>query len=108
MTSRQIFKGRSRAEREVENLLQSILVAELVAPSEVVWLVSPWISDIPVLDNRTGALSGVEPTWGRRRITLVESFMALLRKGTSIVVAARADDHNQRFVHRLVTSAHAS
>ena len=39
--ARQIFKGRARAEREVESLLQSILAAELLAPSEVLWIVSP-------------------------------------------------------------------
>lgn len=108
MTARQIFKGRSRAEREVENLLQSILAAELVAPSATLWLVSPWVSDIAVLDNRTGAFSGLEATWGRREITLVEALTALLRRGCSLVVATRPDDHNRRFVHRLTTSAAGS
>lgn len=101
MTSRQIFKGRARAAREVENLLQSILTAELLAPSEVTWLVSPWITDIDVLDNTTGSFSGVDPTWGRREISLVEALIALLRRGGRLVVATRTDEHNLRFVRRL-------
>jgi hypothetical protein len=104
VTSRQIFKGRSRAEREVENLLQSILAAELVAPSQVIWLVSPWVSDVPVLDNQTGGFSGLEPTWARKRIRLVEALTALISKGASITVATRTGDHNERFVHRLDTA----
>jgi hypothetical protein len=107
VTSRQIFKGRSRAQREVENLLQSILAAELVAPSQVIWLVSPWVSDVPVLDNQTGAFSGVEPTWGRKQIRLVETLTALISKGASLTVATRVGDHNQRFVHRLETAVGA-
>jgi hypothetical protein len=105
VTSRQIFKGRSRAEREVENLLQSIIAAELVAPSKVIWLVSPWVSDVPVLDNQTGAFAGLEPTWSRKRITLVEALTALMRKGASLTVATRTGEHNQRFVHRLEIAA---
>lgn len=106
--SRQVFKGRSRAEREVENLLQSILAAELVARSETIWLVSPWVSDIAVLDNRTGAFTGLEPGWGRRPITFVEVLIALLRRGSALVVATRPDEHNTRFVHRLQTAARAN
>jgi hypothetical protein len=101
VTARQIFKGRARAEREVENLLQSILAAELVLPSEVLWLVSPWVSDIGVIDNETGAFSGLEPSWGRRRITLVEALATMVRRGSHVVVATRSDDHNLRFIRKL-------
>jgi hypothetical protein len=108
VTSRQIFKGRARAEREVENLLQSILAAELLAPSEVTWLVSPWITDVGVLDNKTGSFSGLEPTWGRRQILLVEALNALLRRGGYVVVATRTDEHNLRFVRRLEFAAESA
>ena len=108
MSARQIFKGRNRAERDVEHLLQSIVAAELVAPSDVLWLVSPWISDVPVLDNRAGAFSGLEPTWSSRPVTLVEVLVALLARGTRVVVATRTDEHNRRFVHRLTSGAQAA
>lgn len=108
MTSRLIFKGRSRAEREIESLLQSIFAAELVYPSEEIWLVSPWVSDVPLLDNRAGSFSGVEPTWGRRPISFVETLTAVMRRGTRLVVATRPDDHNKRFVHRLQNAVRAA
>lgn len=108
MTSRQIFKGRARAEREVENLLQSIMAVEVLAPSEILWMVSPWITDVGVLDNTTGSFSGLEPTWGRRQISLVETLNALMRRGGRIVVATRTDDHNLRFVRRLEAAAESS
>lgn len=108
MMSRQIFKGRGKAEREAEALLQSVLLAELISPSEIVWLISPWVSDVTILDNRTGAYAGVEPTWSRRGISLVEALTALLRRGTKLVVATRPDAHNDRFVDRLNAAARAT
>jgi phosphatidylserine/phosphatidylglycerophosphate/cardiolipin synthase-like enzyme len=108
VTARQIFKGLARAEREVENLLQTIFAAELLAPSEILWIVSPWISDLDVLDNTTGAFAGLEPTWGRRRISLSEVLGALMRQGGGVVVATRTDDHNLRFVRRLEAAAESA
>jgi phosphatidylserine/phosphatidylglycerophosphate/cardiolipin synthase-like enzyme len=108
MRSRQIFKGRGKAEREAEAMLQTVLVAELVSPSEVIWLISPWVSDVAILDNRTGAYAGVEPTWGRRAISLVEVLAVLLRKGVGVVVATRPDAHNTRFVQRLESAARST
>jgi phosphatidylserine/phosphatidylglycerophosphate/cardiolipin synthase-like enzyme len=105
MTSRQIFKGRGKAEFEAERMLQTILLAELIDPSDLIWLVSPWVTDVTILDNRTGAYAGVEPTWARRQITLVEVLAALLNRGTRLVVATRPDAHNKRFMQRLVTAA---
>lgn len=107
MTNRQIFKGRGKAEREAERLLQTILLAELVSPSKVIWLISPWVSDVAILDNRAGAYAGIEPTWGRRAITLVEALTALLSRGTRVVVATRPDPHNTRFAQRLESAARA-
>jgi phosphatidylserine/phosphatidylglycerophosphate/cardiolipin synthase-like enzyme len=101
MSSRQIFKGKMRAEDEVTSLLQTIIAAELIAPSRVIWLVSPWISDIEVLDNRAGAFSGIEPRWGRRRIALSDALSTLVRRGSRIVIATRPVDHNIRFVHAI-------
>jgi phosphatidylserine/phosphatidylglycerophosphate/cardiolipin synthase-like enzyme len=108
MSRRQIFKGRNRAEHDVEHLLQSILAAELISPSELLWLVSPWVSDVAVLDNRSGALTGLEPTWASRSISLVEVLVALLGRGTRIVVATRTDAHNRRFLDRLAAGARAA
>ena len=100
-----IFKGQGWAERDVEELLQSVFGAELVAPSANLWLVSPWITDVAVVDNRTGGFSGLEPDWGRRAINLVDVLAVLLRRGTQITVATRTDTHNQRFLRRLETAA---
>lgn len=105
MSSRTIFKGRGAAAAELEGLLQTVFACEVLAPSEHFWLVSPWVSDIAILDNRTAGFAGLDPTWGRRGILVTEVLQALLRSGTTVTLATRALDHNARFRKRLEHAA---
>lgn len=101
MASRIVFKGRGSRAREIEGLLQTIFACEVLAPSQHFWLVSPWISDIVVLDNSAAGFSGLDPSWGRRGILLSEVLQAMLRSGCRVTIATRALDHNSRFRSRL-------
>ena len=87
--------------RQVPDLLQNIFVAELLCPSSCLWLVSPWVSDIPVIDNRTNGFLAFDPRWARSQITLSQVLAKLLELGTTIHVATRPDDHNNAFLDRL-------
>lgn len=91
--------------RQVPDLLQNIFVAELLCPSPCVWLISPWISDIPVIDNRANGFLEFEPKWVRNQITLSQVLLRLLEFGTTIHIATRPDDHNLAFLDRMRRSA---
>lgn len=54
MNTRRIFKSRTSRQSEVLDVLSSLLVAEIAQPSAELWIVSPWITDLDLLDNRTG------------------------------------------------------
>lgn len=54
MMRRTIFKTQHVAAREIEVLVQNLLVLEMLAPSQDLWVVSAWVSDIEVIDNRAG------------------------------------------------------
>lgn len=102
MTSaRRIFRSSSTSNAEVRELLESLFVAELLLPSKCLWLVSPWLTDLEILDNRSGAFASLDPQWGSRRIRLAEILGRLLEAGSHIVVATRSDRHNDTFVHKL-------
>jgi hypothetical protein len=105
MSRRRIFKGTGRSEREVEHLLQHLFVVEALAPSDRLWLVSPWITDLEIIDNRASSFRGVEPAWPHRWIRLSELLASLAQRGTRIVVATRADEHNESFRRRLEAAA---
>jgi hypothetical protein len=96
---RQISK-RSTSQ-EVADLIQSIFAAELVFPSDRLWIVSPWLSDIPVIDNRDNSFLHLEPSWGQTQIRLAEILLRLASLGTRVVVACRPVDHNRAFVQRM-------
>ena len=103
--NRRIFKSRTSSQHEIKELLQALLIGELLSPSECFWIVSPWLTDIPLLDNRSGLISSIEPTWGRRELYFVEVLKRLLAQGGRLAVVTRPDKHNQHFEERLNLAA---
>jgi hypothetical protein len=87
--------------RQIPDLLQMIFVAELLSPSRCLWLVSPWISDIPVIDNRTNGFLALEPEWARSQVRLSQVLGRLLQLGTTVHIATRPVEHNQSFLTRM-------
>ena len=90
---------------EIPDLLQTIFAAEMLAPSRCLWLVSPWISDIPVVDNRADAFVSLEPDWARQHVRLSQMLAWLAGRGSTIHVATRNDDHNHAFLEGLESRA---
>ena len=99
--TRRIFRSAVTSQDVVRELLQMMFMAELLAPSPEVWLVSPWISDFVLLDNRSGRFAAINPEWQRREIRLVDYALQLVTNATRVVVVTRPDLHNQVFVDRL-------
>lgn len=100
-STRRIFRSAATSQEVVRELLQIMWLAELMAPSEEVWLVSPWVSDFVLLDNRSGRFDSINPQWHRREIRLVDYTIQLMTAGTRVVVVTRPDPHNLTFLARL-------
>jgi hypothetical protein len=93
---------RSRAgDRQLPDLLHLLFAAELVQPSRCLWLISPWITDVPILDNRSGAFTSMQPAWPRLQVRLADVLEALADRGATIRVATRPVPINEPFVQRL-------
>lgn len=89
----------------IRPLLRSVLLAELLAPSPQLWLVSPWITDVDVIDNNSGEF---DAAFGDDSVTVCRLSDALGRictSGADLHVVARPDRHNDRFIDRLATHA---
>lgn len=91
--------------RQIPDLLQAIFVAELVSPSRCLWLVSPWVSDIPVIDNRANSFLTLDPLWTRTQVHLSQVLTRLLELGTTVHVATRPDTRNRPLLDRLLRAA---
>jgi phosphatidylserine/phosphatidylglycerophosphate/cardiolipin synthase-like enzyme len=93
--TRRIFKSAITSQNLIRELIQQMLLAELLAPSnDRAWLVSPWISNVVLLDNRSAGFSTLNPNWGEREIRLIEILVYLMARGTPLAVATSYDTHN--------------
>ena len=106
--TRQIVKAKGRASLEVADALSNLFLAELLDPGEQMYLVSAWVSDIPIIDNSAGTFDAVEPAWEMRWLTLVEVLVALMERGTVVHVKTNEDPHNTAFTERLIARASQS
>jgi hypothetical protein len=98
--NRVIRKSQSASVSEAADLLAGLFSAELCLPSVCLWLVSPWISDVELIDNSTGGFDTLA-RHGRRPIRLTEVLVTLASQGTHIVVGTTTDEHNTKFLHKL-------
>ena len=83
------------------DFLQSIFVAELIHPSRFLWISSPWISNIEIIDNRARQFGSLCPDWSATRIRLMEVLEALLERGAHITIVLNDAAHNDEFVARI-------
>ena len=85
-------------DKALRELLQSLFVAELLHPSQDLWLVSPWITDVAILDNAAGQFRSFAPELAVAPLVLSEVLIALAERGTCVHVCTRPDDQNARFI----------
>ncbi len=81
--------------------LQSLFVAELIRPSSRIWISSPWISDIDLIDNTARQFGVLVPSWPASWIRLSDVLGALLDRGSQVVIIANYDPHNVEFLSRI-------
>ncbi len=101
MTARQFLQTASDARNAARELLQVIFASELLMPSRCLWIVSPWLRDVPVLDNTTGSFLFLCPEFPRTEVRLSRVLRELVDRGTTVVIATRADAGNRQVVDGL-------
>lgn len=87
------------------DVVQSLIVSEILCPSKDVWLLSPWISDIPVIDNQAGAFAGILPGMTVRTILLTDALIELAKRGSHVRVVVRPDPRNTKVTDKLMAAS---
>lgn len=105
MRTRNLRTTAFASREELADALQALFIAELLTPSTPLWIVTPWISDVVVVDNRAARFTGLLPDAPRRPIRLAETLLAQLLRGGTTVVACRPDPHNRTFTEQLAERA---
>jgi hypothetical protein len=86
-----IRKGRFVANYDVQNALESLFVAETLKGSQEFWIVSPWLSDVVVIDNRGGRFAHLSEL-GDRKLRLTDVLLYLVNRfGTKVTVVVSDD-----------------
>jgi hypothetical protein len=101
MTQRIIHRLAERPNRSIAEALEALAVAELIKPGRRFMVISPWISDFPIIDNRGGKFSALDRTWSASRINFSSYLRALLRRGVGVSVACGEGRTEIEFVERL-------
>jgi hypothetical protein len=86
----------------LRDLIQTLLVIELLEPSQPLWLFFAWVTDVDILDNSARQFSTICPDWPEAPIKLSAVLEALLSRGGRINVILRNAPHNQFFEARLL------
>lgn len=98
---RKIFKNATTSQTAVRELLAFVFTQELLLPSQDLFVVAPWISNIAILDNRQGGFMSLNPEWARTDINLVEILTTLATRGARLHLHVNTDAHNRYFESRL-------
>ena len=95
---RRIFKSQLSGSAVIRELLQSMFVGEMLRAGRTAWIVSPWISNVVLLDNRSGNFDALNPEWGRREVRLNDVLLALMTQGRRVVIVTRRARSNSQFL----------
>ena len=98
---RRIFKSQQTGVETIRELLQTMFVGEMLLIGERIWIVSPWISNVVLIDNRSGNFDTLNPEWSRREIRLVDVLIALMARGSNVVIVTRNLETNMPFINGL-------
>jgi hypothetical protein len=107
VTSRTLRTTYLRTRLELRDALHNLFVSELLDPSSPTWIVTPWISDVPIIDNRTAGLRGLVASLPVRSLRLREVLLLQLSHGGSIVIATRPLPANEAFCRELERASDA-
>lgn len=101
MSGRRTVRTRPRNGLAIGDVLTAVLVSELCWSSSEFWLVTGWVTDIPVIDNAHGQFNALLGADAQASLTLSDVLALLTRRGTQLHVAVREDPHNVVFAERL-------
>lgn len=99
---RQIMTKTYIGKRHIREVLSGMLAGLIVSPQEV-WLVSAWVSDFELLDNRGGDWSVLNPSWGSRTISFLEVLETAVLSGCRLNLVVKKDAQNESAVRQLTT-----
>lgn len=101
-----IIKSRVRSSTvQLADCLGSLLALELLAPSPDLYLISPWLSDMPLVTNQFGQYRPVVASLVAGDLGLAQVLNLLAERGMRIRIIYKSDQpQTEQFIGRLPAS----
>lgn len=98
-----VIKSRARSSSlQLADCLSSLFALELMSPSRRLYLLSPWLSDMPLISSRFGQFRTIMPQLGQSEMRLAGVLTALTERGTQVRVICRpGHQQTEEFLRRL-------
>lgn len=106
MTYRQLFTQGRRSSAQLSDLVGSLFALELLAPSRDFYLISPWLSDVPIIRHGQAEVRALAPDLATGDVWLAALLRRLAAKGATVRVITRPEGQGQTddFVRQLADS----
>ena len=98
-----IIKSKSRSSAvQLADCISTLFALELLSPSLKIYLISPWVSDVPILNNSYGQFRSIAPEMAKRWIGLSDLLNILAERGSSVHLLTRGNQtQNDSFLRKL-------
>src|SRR5512139_629428 len=102
MSNRQIKKhNNTTSALQLTACLSSLVALELLHPSEEMYLISPWLTNVPILNNSYGQFRSLTDGQAGRFLGLRDVLILLSEKGCQVHVLTLPDPRNKPFLQDL-------
>ena len=102
MANRMIKSITRKSSIQLADCISSLFALELAVPGQYLYLFSPWISDIPLIDNRFGQVRALMPNLGQRQLHFSALFNTIAARGTAIYIMCRPEhERTDLFLEKL-------
>jgi phosphatidylserine/phosphatidylglycerophosphate/cardiolipin synthase-like enzyme len=88
--------------KQLQHLLSSLFALELLAPSTEIYLFSPWVSDVPLLNSAFGQFRALLPEAETTDVRLSVLLNALADRGARVHILTKSNQrYTELFLSRL-------
>lgn len=98
---RRTIRTTPRKSLRLDDGLATMFAGELLDPGPHLWIVSPWVSDVPVLDNSDHDFDVLLGDGYLGPVAFTAVLGRIAEFGSKLHLAVKPDDHNRDFVDRL-------
>lgn len=94
-------KNNNTSALQLTSCLSSLVALELLYPSKEMFIVSPWLSNVAILNNQFGQFRTISGGLDERFLRLKDVLILISEQGCNVHLMTRPEERNQTFIRDL-------